>query len=161
MNTKPTGRLYWIKMKSLYYSILMCYGILFFSCKKEEISQPSLAPEINFVSVNPLTVKEYNDKLQFSFIYTDSDGDLGENNPSVNNLYLTDNRNQVIYEYRIKQLATDNANVKITGVLTVELKNTAITDNSTLQKTTYSIYIKDRAGNISNTIITPEVTVIK
>jgi hypothetical protein len=58
-------------------------------------------------------------------------------------------------------LAPDNANVKITGVLTVELKNTAITDNSTLQKTTYSIYIKDRAGNISNTIITPEVTVIK
>ena len=161
MNINPIGHLYWIKMRLSLYSILLSICLVFFSCKKEETPAPSLAPEIKFVNVYPETVKEYNDKLEFTFIYSDPDGDLGENNANVSNLFLTDNRNQVIYKYRIKQLAPENSNVKITGVLSIELKNTVITDNSTSQKTTYSIYVEDRAGNTSNTINTSEVTITK
>lgn len=147
-------------MKHAYIFGLFGLVTLSLSCKKEEVAI-SLAPEIQFPYVIPTEIKEYTDKVSFTFVYTDADGDLGENNPNVTNLFLTDNRNQVTYKYRINQLAPNNANVKISGKISVELKNTAITDNSTSQKTTYSIYVTDRAGNASNTITTSEVTITK
>lgn len=126
------------------------------SCKKTEEISP--IPEIEFISVTPQTVHEYTDSLVFTIKYRDGDGDLGENDPDVENFFLADSRNNVIYKFRIPQLAPDNSNIIIEGNLNVVLANTAIIDGYPTTFT-YSIYVKDRAGNQSNTITTSSVTV--
>ncbi len=132
-------------------------SVLFFSCKKAD--EISVVPEIEFISVTPQNVHEFTDSLVFTIKYKDGDGDLGENNPDAENLFLTDSRNNVIYKFRIPQLAPYNSKIIIEGNLNVTLVNTAIIDGSSSQTFAYSIYVKDRAGNQSNTITTAAVTV--
>jgi hypothetical protein len=143
-----------------YIKGIFCFALVslaLVSCKEEEEISP--IPEIEFVSVTPQSVHEYTDSLVFTISYRDGDGDLGENDPDAENFFLADSRNNVIYKFRIPQLAPDNANIIIDGNLNVTLANTAIIDGSTSQTFTYSIYVKDRAGNQSNTVTTSSVTV--
>lgn len=142
--------------------IVLCtlYFILVFaSCKKDK-EVYTVEPIIEFKGVAPQQVVQYQDKIIFSISYKDGDGDLGENNANVKNLFLKDNRNNVTYQFRVKQLAPDGASIAIQGVLNVELANTSITDGSSSQTATFSIYVVDRAGHGSNTITTSSITII-
>lgn len=141
------------------FSFFLCFAFIFSSCKKKE--EQTNVPEIEFVSITPSTAVEYVNAITIAFSYDDLDGDLGENDPNVHNLFITDSRNSVIYNYRISQLAPDGSSIHIKGNLNAIIKNTAITDNSSSQSVTYSLYIKDRAGNTSNTITTSAITVSK
>ena len=127
-------------------------------CKKD-VPMYGSAPEIKFISVVPSVVTQFKDSIVFTISYQDGDGDLGQNDPNVNNLFIIDNRINIMYSYRIPQLAPDGAKIIIKGNLTVVLKNTSITDNSFSQLAVYSIYLKDRAGNRSNTVLTSAITV--
>lgn len=138
--------------------LFLLFSSVLFSCKKDDEIVISTTPELNFVSISPTTATEYQDKITIVITYRDGDGDLGENTPDVKNLFLTDTRNNVTYQYRISQLAPSGQAVAIQGTLAIELKNTAIIDGSTSQAVTYSIYAKDRAGNVSNSISTSAIT---
>lgn len=138
--------------------LFLLFSSVLFSCKKDDEIIISTTPELNFVSISPTTATEYQDKITIVITYKDGDGDLGENVPDVKNLFLTDTRNNVTYQYRISQLAPSGQAVAIQGTLAIELKNTAIIDGSTSQAVTYSIYAKDRAGNVSNSISTSAIT---
>lgn len=141
---------------------LFLSGILIFfsGCKKEE--PISNVPSIKFISMTPNPAVKYQDEITITIEYTDGDGDLGENTPDVKNLYCTDSRNNVTYEFRIKQLAPDNANIIINGRLVFDLAPQGfVDDNNTTETTTYSIYLKDRAGNQSNTVQTSALTINK
>lgn len=129
------------------------------SCKKDKTE--STTPQIEFVSISPSSAVEYANSITISFSYDDLDGDLGQNDPNISNLFVTDSRNNVTYNYRISQLAPDGANIHIQGNLNAVIKNTAITDASSSQSVTYSVYIKDRAGNVSNTVTTSAITITK
>ena len=147
------------KKNFLFLGLLACLS----SCKKKEEEEPAPKPNlsIEFVSISPSTVKEYSDSLTLTFSYDDLDGDLGENDPNITNLFVTDSRNNVEYQYRISQLAPEGSDVHIKGKLNVVIKNTAITDGSSSQSLTYSLYIKDRTLNVSNTVTSSAVTVVK
>lgn len=145
-------------MRNVFFICILC-SIQLFSCKKDEKVEISTTPEIAFVSISPSAATEYQDKITIVISYKDGDGDLGENTPDVKNLFLTDSRNNVTYQYRISQLAPSGQAIAIQGNLVIELKNTAITDGSSSQAVSYSIYAKDRAGHISNTIGTSAITV--
>lgn len=140
--------------------IILFFLTIIASCKKEQ-TEISAVPEITFVSVTPIAAKEFQDSLIFTISYKDGDGDLGENSPDVKNLFLTDNRIGITYSYRIQQLAPDGANIAIQGNLNTVLKNIAITDSSNQQQATFSIYVTDRAGNMSNTVTSSVVNVSK
>lgn len=128
-------------------------------CKKEE-DVPDPSPALEFVSVTPSSAKEFSDSLVFTIHYTDVDGDLGENNPDVKNLFLTDNRKGIQYTYRVQQLAPAGADITISGNLQVVLNTIARTDTTLAQETaTFSIYMKDRAGHTSNTVVSPVITI--
>lgn len=142
---------------ALYFAL--CTFLFFVSCKKKKDSITD--PHIDFVSISPSSAVEYVNSITIAISYDDLDGDLGEDNANVSNLYVTDSRNSVQYNYRISQLAPDNANIHIKGNLNIVIKNTAITDGSSSQSVTYSVYLKDRAGNSSNTITTTAITVTK
>ena len=141
-------------MKNIIY---LCVIVLLFSCEKEQ--EISDTPIIEFKSISPATVQEYSDNIIITISYSDEDGDLGENNPDIHNLFVEDNRNGVVYQFRIPHLAPDNNSIAIEGDFNITINGSGITDESTSQQVNYSIYVKDRAGNNSNTISTSNITI--
>ena len=77
-------------MRNLLYILLL---IFLFSCKKE--NPISDIPEIEFISISPTIVQEFSDEIIITISYFDANGDLGENNPDVENLFVKDNRNEM------------------------------------------------------------------
>ncbi|MEZ4773626.1 MAG: hypothetical protein R3D00_10630 [Bacteroidia bacterium] len=151
-------------MKSPHYlrifPALALLSMMLFSCSHlDEIAPPSAVPEIQLISVSPLSVKAHQQEIVFKLEYTDGDGDLGSNNDTDRNVFVRDNRIDITHEFRLKQLAPDGAVIPITGIFEVILPNTIITDGSGEEKVVFSIYIVDRAGNESNVVDTPEITI--
>lgn len=146
-------------MKKLLFLFLSM--VLISSCKKDDSLEISTTPAIEFVSITPSTATEYQDKITITISYKDGDGNLGENTADVKNLFLTDTRNNVTYQYRIPQLAPTGESVAIEGNLPIELPNTAIINGANSQTVSYTVYIKDRAGNVSNTVTTSAITIVK
>lgn len=138
--------------------ILMMVVATLASCSKGD-EAPGPVPSLTFVSVTPETVTQYTDSLTFTIAYEDGDGDLGSNNPDDKNLFLTDSRNGVVYEYRVKQLAPSNSAIAIKGNLTVVLDRVGLIGAGTAETATYSIQMADRAGNVSNTVQSSTVTI--
>ena len=136
----------------LIISIVVC-------CNKNE--DFSNIPQLTFQNLNPTSIIEFDGPITFSIIYKDGDGDLGENNPNINNLFLKDQRNDIIYEYRIQELSPNGANIAITGSIDLVLNTTSITDESNEQEAIFDIYVIDRAGNQSNTISSDPLTIYK
>lgn len=156
-------------------SIVVCYLSLA-SCKKEdpevvvthdtiieEIVHVSDTPQIEFVSISPTSVIQYEDAITIVFSYVDGNGDLGENNTENQNLFIVDSRNNLTYEYRIPQLTPNlDDHIAITGEFSVEISSTALLDENVNAETFhYSLYVVDRAGLKSNTIISEGITVSK
>ena len=139
------------------YFLLVCLPVFLASCKKDE-KTVSETPEIKLISISSDSIAE-GDPVTFVISYVDGDGDLGENNANVYNLFLTDTRVNVVYKYRVRQLAPDNSHITIQGNLDVLLNSTAITDGSNSQNVIYKIYLVDRAGHQSNTISCSPITI--
>jgi hypothetical protein len=139
---------------------LLILVLLFASCKKDEVNFPA-EPSITFGGISPAQAAEYSDHVIITLNYEDGDGDLGENTDGVKNCFVTDNRMNVTYQYRIKQLAPSNSSIPIKGNLNVDLGVQAITDNSSNQSVSYSIFVVDRAGHRSNTITSTSIQISK
>jgi len=141
-------------MKKFLYILIL---IVLFSCKKEEVISDT--PIIDFASISPTTAQEYTDDIIITISYTDGDGDLGENNPDIYNLFAEDNRNNIIYYFRIPELSPSVSTITIEGNFNITINGTGITDGTASQKVNYDIYIKDRAGNTSNKVTTSSITI--
>jgi hypothetical protein len=126
-------------------------------CAKDE--PISVVPEIAFVSATPQTITAYEDSLTVTISYRDGDGDLGENNTDDHNLFMEDSRNGVIYGFRVRQLAPNDANITIEGNLNIAVPNVPIIGSGNTESFTYTIHVVDRAGNESNRVTTSVITV--
>lgn len=145
----------------IYRSVALLLVVLIFSsCKKDEDGL-SVVPQLTFESISPSSIQEFGGPITFSISYQDGDGDLGENDPNVKNLFLQDQRNGITYEYRIQELAPQGADIAIIGTIDIVLNTTSITDGSNEQEVTFDIYAIDRAGNSSNTITSSPLTIYK
>jgi len=138
--------------------LTLCIFFALQSCKKEE-APFSTTPEIAFNSVKPLTAQAFKDSITFEFKYKDGDGDLGENSAVAENLFLTDNRINLVYKFRIKQLSPSGKATAIHGSLSVVLPNTTITHGSNVQNATFSLYVINRARKKSNVITSGPVAI--
>lgn len=145
-------------MKLINTEICFMLIMIIASCKKDE--KMSEVPEITYQSANVSTVQQFNGELIFTIAYKDGDGDLGENKDGVHNLFLKDNRNGLVYPYRVKQLGPGTV-AAIQGTLQVTLNTVALTDSVNSQQVSYSIYMVDRAGHSSNTVTTSAITITK
>ena len=141
--------------KNLFFLIII---VFIAGCKKDEIVFP-IEPKIEVVSITPANVQQYVDPVTLTIHYEDGDGDLGENNDQIKNCFVTDNRIGITYEYRIKQLAPSGAIIPIDGNLTINIGGQVLTDSSTQQNVTYTLYIVDRAGHKSNSVTTGAVVI--
>ena len=74
---------------------------------------------------------------------------------------MKDNRNDIVYEYRISQLAPLDANIIIQGQLNIELEGTGITNNSQEQSATFDIYKTDQVIKVTRLLPPPLSSLVK
>ena len=128
-------------MKNVIY---LCAIVLLFSCEKEQVIIDT--PIIEFKSISPATVQEYSDDIIIIISYSDGNGDLGENNPDIHNLFLEDNRNGIVYQFRIPHLAPDNYSIAIEGDFNISINGSGITDDSSSQQVNYIFHLLNSKG---------------
>src|SRR5690606_6818403 len=161
-------------MKPIEY---ICLGILatIITSIAACVSRPDfpVEPVIEFVSMegNQMVQNSFNtDSIRVTFSFTDGDGDLGDRDSL--NIFIRDNRDQFIAsKYRLPELPPEGAQRGVRGEITVTIYTTCCIypdgtppcepsqkfPTDTLQ---YEIFIKDRAGNVSNTISTDPITIL-
>lgn len=133
--------------------------LLINACSKD--TAVSTAPVIKLLDIKSTNIKEFKDSIEIHIEYTDENGDIGQNDPDKNDLYIKDRRLTEADFYFIKPLAPPNSSIKITGTIVVHIKNTFLLGNGNSEKTVFDIKLRDRAGNWSNGISTPEITIVK
>jgi hypothetical protein len=144
-------------MKKIAFFIVV---ITLISCKKEVVEVPP-QPFIEFVDIFPKEVKQNSDEILITIKYRDGDGDLGDNNPDVKNVYVKDLRNDLFYTFRLKQLAPDDAGIAITGKININMGSTIMVSNADVEYAKFGLFVTDRAGNASNIIVTDSIIVKK
>ncbi len=138
-------------------------GIMFlsFGCKEVVNTTGNPIPRIALVKIEPTIVKQFTDSLKITFTYEDGDGDLGFENADINSLEVQDERLQKTDTYYIPPLAPTDAKIRIKGQLTMNLRNVFLLGTGNIETTSFTLRIKDRAGNFSNPIKTPEITITR
>ncbi len=146
--------------------LILVIGVVlaFWSCEKDDGSEPnppiSDVPQITFISVNKTTIREFQDELIFTISYLDGNGDVGFENADSASLFVTDNRFPLTFPYHLSPFAPLDTSITIQGVLNVVQENIILKDpNATQETATFTIKLKDRAGNWSNEVTSPQVTI--
>jgi hypothetical protein len=152
-------------MKKNYLSYYYCllFTALLISCKKKKSDAVgSDPPSIEFVSVYPQNIREYKDSVIIKLRYKDPNGDLGDENPDELSLEVKDSRFQKADAFHVRPLAPPSEkNIAIEGELRVKLNSLFLLGGGTVEQTVLAIKLKDRRGNWSNQISTPQLTIIK
>jgi len=144
------------------FSFICFLTVCLFSCKKnDELSGNSNVPFIKIISVSSTTILQFKDSLLITFEYSDGDGDIGETNPDLNDIQIKDKRLSKADYYFIKPLSPPGSTIKTTGTIAVQMKNTFLLGTASSETTTFELKLKDRAGNWSNSIFTPTITITK
>jgi hypothetical protein len=117
-------------------------------------------PVIQTVSVSPQTLTALKDTLNIVVRYTDGDGDLGDDRPNYYSVFVTDLRNGVVHRFRLQRLVPQgHGPLPITGQLRVMIGGIPV-ESRQEEKAVFELYIRDRTGQESNRIQTPELTIV-
>ena len=158
MKRKSNFKLSFSNVKTIAFALIILFFVLASSCKKDQ--GISVVPNITFDSISPNPAIKYQDTVSIVISYKDGDGDLGEDSADVKNLFVTDNRNNVTSGFRIPQLAPTGDDIAIEGNWNIVLPpQFFVNDNDTIETVTYSIYVVDRAGHKSNTLMATPLTI--
>jgi hypothetical protein len=148
-------------MKKYVFYLLISF-ILFSQCKKEELVETKDSkPMIEFLNINSDTFLEFKDSVVITIGYSDGNGDLGYENADLTSVFIKDNRLENYDEYYLKPLSPPNSKIPISGKLQLLLPPLFILGPGIQETTRFEIYIKDKSGNRSNTVFTPNVTIVK
>ncbi len=153
------GKRVWITLTGMFIVFGIGAG-----CKKDD-SFP-ITPEISFVSLVKYTSQNNQDSLELIFDFNDGDGDIGtpESNTSDRDIFakLFELKNGVFteanlaapLEYRLPYLKPSGNNSSLKGSVQINIDYNILKINDTIR---YELYIKDRAGHLSNTITTSTI----
>jgi hypothetical protein len=137
------------------------------SCKKETLGNDPLppvsdTPSITLKSVVPMTVTQLQDPIEFTISYLDGNGDLGYYEADSNSVFVTDNRFPLTEGFQVQPLAPAGADISIQGELVITLDDVILEDSTNAsEQATFTIQMRDRAGNWSNAVTSGVVTVVK
>ncbi len=149
------------------FRVRLCAGIamlcLFFlsSCSEDEEPLLDVIPKITLKSVEPDTVVQFVDSIRMVIEYEDGDGDIGYWNADSLPLAVHDLRLVNPDYFYVRPLTPDSNSLAITGTIGITIRNTFLLGNGSSETTRFEIKLKDRAGHWSNTLTTPEVTIVK
>lgn len=160
-------------MQSIKYTFLVFSITLFITACIKPPEYP-IEPTIEFVSLDRDTIIQSlinEDTVLITFSFTDGDGDLGTlEGDTIKNAFLIDKRDGAEVGYIVPYIPPRGNNSAISGEITIELYSTCCLPApgfsgcspfpgsvNPVDTLSYEIYIKDRAGNISNTIQTAPI----
>lgn len=150
-----------MKDQILFGLILFCSILLSItSCGKSDLVYDE-TPFIRLTEISPISLQEFQEKINITIEYQDGDGDLGDYDPNIYALEVLDRRLTEPDYYHILPLAPEGEKLSIKGQFTIELKNTFLLGNGAQETVIYEIKMRDRAGNWSNTVSSPEILVYK
>lgn len=133
---------------------------LLFSCKKDD-QQGGTAPVINFISITPDTAVQFRDSVIIRIRYEDTDGDIGFEDPDEPAIWVQDARLQQADLFHVQPLTPDLQNLSIQGELFIRMKPPFLFGNGNQEQTSFSIKLRDRANNWSQTIQTTPILIIR
>ena len=156
------------------WAALFFLSIIVYGC----INAPEYSdiPEIEFLQFSNLTMDQAplnSDTTVLSISFTDGDGDIGfDMDTAGENIFIIDNRtNEIFDRFRAPAIPPEGANNGVSGEINMVLLNTCCVFppqdsipncESPMQyptnDLTFTVYIVDRAGNKSNEIVTPPIT---
>lgn len=161
------------------YTILNTVTAILSVCAIEScVNSPDFGPvpTLEYVSMTNLSMNQSplnSDTTIVSLSFTDGDGDIGFSmETSGENIFVVDNRTGEFYDrFRIPAIPEQGANNGVSGTINMVLLNTCCVfppqdsipacespsqypDN----QLTFTVYMKDRAGNLSNEVVTPPIT---
>jgi hypothetical protein len=148
-----------MRIKFTYCILFLTFASCMAGCKKDLAS--SSAPSISLSGVNATSIRQFKDSLVITLEYNDANGDLGETDPDKNSLQIKDRRLEKPDYYFVKPLAPPGSNIKIKGKISMQVRNTFLLGTANNELTIFDIKIKDRAGNWSNMVSTPEITITR
>lgn len=142
-------------MKNIFL-ITLCFMTIS-ACKKEE--EKPTSPTLAYKSISATEVQSYQNEVKVVFSYEDFQGDLGTQDPDEMTLFVKDARLDQADQYHVPPMTPEMQELHIKGDYEVTLSNLFLLGNGASETTTFSIQIRDRAGNLSNTIQTDVVTI--
>ena len=150
-------------MRLGYIIIILLTLVITYSCNKE--TKYSNIPKIKFLSLSHSVVKAGSDTdIVIRFDFEDGDGNIGF---GTKNLILSDSRYNDTIPYEIpvieERYSPENG---LKGIIQVSYSAAFLftrTDSVHLESDTlrWNIYMKDQAGNVSNTIQTSDLILVK
>ena len=163
-NMKNTIPLFGKKM--FFFIICLSAGLIFNSCFDAPVFEN--APSITFNKWqsprNPVVITDFDaDSLSLFINFEDGDGDLGDTTTGMSNIFIKDLKTNIIDAYQMDPIPSSGSVPDISGTIEVKLGPNLIGRcllpgiSTPLDTTRYEVYIKDRAGNESNKIITGDV----
>jgi hypothetical protein len=157
---------------SLAVGLLALLGLATLSTGCSDAPLYSTTPEIRFVRFQNDTVPEF-ETIRITFGYQDGDGDLGLSVPDTNrfDLFITDTRQAFrppqaqdsVFRYNLPYLTPEARIPSIKGEITINIEGGSPVFNPGLDSESFPlrIQIRDRAGNLSNVVTTPPLTIIR
>lgn len=141
---------------------VLVLAITQFACKKKtEVDGYTEIPEITILSVTPTTVEAFDDSISILIEYKDLNGDIGQENPDEFPLMVKDRRTPAADFYHVPPITPDLQEARTKGVFNLILTSLFRLGNDSTEKTSFTISLTDRAGNVSNTVQTPDITIIE
>lgn len=138
--------------------VLFLLLFAFSGCRKE--GETDLAPVIEFVAISHDEVENFANSVRVTIAYNDADGDLGSPDPDENTVRVKDARLPDFDWYHLPPLTPDLMALSIEGAFVIELNPLFILGNGTQETTSFTVQVRDRAGNWSNVVNTPVVRII-
>lgn len=142
----------------MWCNIGLCLALCCLGCRKDEVM--SSTPEIALVDLSPTLVAAFGDPVHLKLSYKDGNGDLGTEDPDDRTLEIKDSRLSAPDTYHVQPLAPLDSEVPIQGELDVQLDPLFLIGNGDQESVTFSIRIRDREGNWSNTVVSPTVIIV-
>ena len=152
-----------LHLNSYKIKLLTFFAISFFllGCKKKDLRENMDVPYISIQRITPIEVKEFTESVLLEIAYEDGNGDLGFHDPDVLSLSVQDSRLDSADMYHIPPLAPSGEEIYIKGTCNVYLNTTFLIGIGSSEKLRYTVKIRDREGNWSNTVTSEEITVVQ
>lgn len=132
-------------------------SLIFVGCKEDE--PDPVAPELTFISVSPLSVVAHETPLTVIVHYLDHQGDLGFDDPDEYAIKVRDARLADNDWYHLPPMTPAGIELSVEGDLDITVPPLFLLGNGTLETTRLTVQIVDRAGNWSNPVESPEITI--
>lgn len=143
------------------WSFLLLFIFVFSACSDDDGPVLDVVPKIELLGISSDTIVEFDDVLVISIQYSDGDGDIGFEDPDINSIFVRDARLEEYDGFYIGPVAPPDQEIPVTGTLNIEFPALFLFGTGASENTRFYVYLVDRAGNESNEVITPTVTIIR